>query len=294
MWAIARAARNTARLFGSQRKLWVPFLVITVIELLLIGGVWLAPQHPFSMLLAPPIRYFFGEQNLHYPWHLWFLYHVMKHTHFLTTTFVGAYMGGVACAMVRQAHQGQPLLLRTAIVSSQVRYGRLLLLWLITWGIATGAMELVTHFGPKASWILWVTIGLSLALQSLLGYVIPAAVYEGSVWWRAFFRGIREVLRYPFSTVAIVVIPTVIIILFAAMVPETRVAQWMAQTAPEIALACIAMRLLVWTLADTILTVSLAHLWWAHRAIDQVTAATPSAIQSGLTTAKTQEDPALA
>ena len=302
MWAIARAARNTARLFGSQRKLWVPFLVVAFIELFLIGLIWLAPQHPFSILLAPPIRYFFGEKNLHYPWHLWFLYHVMKHTHFITTTFIGAYMGGIACAMVRQAHEGKPLFLRAAVASRQVRYGRMLLLWLLTWGIATGAIELVTRFAPKTHWMLWAVIGLSIALQALLSYVIPAAVYEGSVWWKAFFQGIREALRYPFSTVAVVILPTILVICFAAIAPETRVAQWMARATPEIALLWVGIRLVVWMVADVLLTVSLAHLWWAHRATNQVNQVTATVSQKAVsstsgqqgTSAHAQEGPAVA
>ncbi|MDP3703053.1 MAG: hypothetical protein Q8R78_01505, partial [Candidatus Omnitrophota bacterium] len=123
MRALASVVRQTLQLFGSQRKLWVPFLVVACVEVLFLGLIWLAPHPPFSKLLAPPIRYFFGDRVLHYPAHLWFLYHAMKHTHLVASTLVGAFMTGVACAMVRQAHEGTPLSLRNALVGGQARYG---------------------------------------------------------------------------------------------------------------------------------------------------------------------------
>jgi len=136
MRALMATIRHTAQLFGAHGRLWVPFVVIAVIDALGVLCVWLAPHAPFSKLLAPPVRYFFSDRVLHYPYHLWFLFFAMKHTHLIASVIAGAFMTGVACAMVRQLHVGQPCLLREALVSRQVRYGRVVLLWLITWGAA--------------------------------------------------------------------------------------------------------------------------------------------------------------
>ena len=283
------AIRYTARLFGTQRKLWMPFALVAIVEALFLALVWLAPQPPFSKLLAPPIRYFFSDRMLHYPTHLWFLYHIMKHAHFLTSTLVGAFLTGVACVMVRQTHEGAPVSLREALVSKQVRYGTVLLLWLLTWGIATGLVEVLVQYFPPNPSVFWGSIGFTLVLQALFIYMIPAAVFEGLSWWRAMFRGAREAIRYPFSTLAAVCLPSALAILFALGAPSDRVASWMTQTAPEIAIPLVAARLAVWIVVDALMTVMVAHLWWLHRAsreaaspIAAVPAGNPDAVRGAV------------
>jgi len=279
MRALWLTFRETAKLIGAHRKLWIPFLVVVFIELVLLGLLWLAPHPPFSKFLAPPVRYFFGGQVLHYPWHLWFLYQAMKHTRLIALTLVGAFFTGIACVMVRQTHEGSPLSLRNALVGRQVRYGVVLLLWVITVGLVKGMIGLLDQVVPKAPWALWVLIGSTIILQTLLIYAIPAAVFTGSTWWRALVQSIREALRYPVSTFLIVAMSSLVVILFALAAPPARVAHWTARTTPEITLVFVAARLIVWTVADVLVTVSLAHLWWLHRTprISQVSASVPAA-----------------
>lgn len=265
MHTFRQACRETAKLFGSQRRLWIPFIAVAVLEALLVGVVWLAPFPPFSTLLAPPIRYFYGERVLHYPWHLWLLFHAMKHTHLIASTLLGAFLSGAVCLMVRQAHQGRPISLRAALVAKQVRYGAVTISWVLSWAIARGLIEAIGTFAPKQPWVLWVMIGVSILLQSLLAYVIPAIVFNGATWWRAFFESVRETIRYPLSTIGLVIVPSAAVLLFAIGMSENRLMQWMGQSAPEIAVALVAARLVVWTVTDAALTVAIAHLWLLHR-----------------------------
>ena len=127
MGALGSAFRQTAKLFGAHRKLWVPFLLVAVVQAIGLLLVWLAPQEPFSKLLAPPIRYFFSDRVLHYPTHLWFLFHVMRHTQLIASTLIGAFLSGVACVMVRQTYAGQPSM-RDALASRDARYWTLMII----------------------------------------------------------------------------------------------------------------------------------------------------------------------
>jgi len=276
MKALVLTLRQLGELVRSQRKLWVPFLLAAAVEALLIGLIWLAPQPPFSRVLAPPIRYFFSDRVLHYPVHLWFLYHAMKHTHLMASTLAGAFLTGIACVMVRQVHEGKPLSLRDALAGRHVRYGRVMLLWVLSWGMAKGITAAFFHVTPHAAWVFWGGIVVSLLLQALLIYAIPAAVFEGSAWWKALWQSLREAIRYPFSTLIIVAVCGSLVILFALSAPPTRLAHWMVQTRPEIALLLVSARLIVWMLSDVLMTIAIAHLWWVHRAAP-VAAASPSA-----------------
>jgi hypothetical protein len=267
MSALLRTIRGLSELASSQRKLWVPFLIVAGAELLLITCIWLAPHPPFSFVFAPPVRYFFGDRVLHYPWHIWFLYHAMKHTHIIAATLIGAFMTGVACVMVRQVHEGKELSLRDALKGRQVRYGRVLILWLISWGLAKGLGAAVAQVVPKTPWAIWSIVALTMALQMLMVYAIPAAVYNKTPWWNAVLQSVREAMAYPFSTLAIVAVPSFLVMAFALMASSSRVAQWMMSTEPEIALPLVALRLVVWTVSDAFMTVGIAHLWWNHRSL---------------------------
>ena len=269
---LLRAWRLTAKILTSQRKLWAPFILTALIELLFVGILWLAPQPPFSKVLAPPIRYFFGDKFLHYPLHLWFLYHAMKHTNLVASILVGAFMSGVACAMVRQVHEQAPLSMRGALVGREVAYGRVAFLWLVIWGITKGVMELAFRFFlvPGTRWASASVIGLTIILQALFVYAIPTAVFNDSKWWKALWQSLREMCRYPFSTFSIVLPPSALVILFAVVVSPVHVAQWMVSIAPEVAIPLVVARLVVWTIGDALLTISVAHLWCAHHASELV------------------------
>lgn len=266
MRTLWRTFVETTKLVTTHRKLWVPFLVMAIAELGVLAVGWLAPHPPFSRLLAPPVRYFFGERVLHYPWHLWFLFHVMKHTYFAAATLIGAFMSGLACEMIRQIHQGQPVSLHVAWTSKRVRYSTMVCLWLISWAVGRGFVELLVQLAPHGKGTAWAAVGVVWFLQGLLAYAIPAAVFEGSRWVKALAQGIREFLHHPVSTLIIVAGPSLAVLFFALVVSDNQVSLWMDQIAPEIALAFVALRLIVWTVADAVLTVSVAHLWWLHRA----------------------------
>ncbi len=273
MDAIRRTLRSLTQLASTQRKLWFPFLVSTVTEIGLIGLIWLAPQPPFSDVLAPPIRYFFGERVLHYPWHLWFMYHAMKHTNLLASILVGAFMSGLACLMVRQSCEGRVGSLRDALISRQVRYGTVALIWMMTWLAARGTMELLGRFSPRTWTTFGIGLGVAVLLQALLVYAIPVSVYEDLSWWRAMGRSIRETIRYPLSTLAMVVVPSGLVIAFSLLAPSARVARWMMRSAPELVLLVILARLAIWLVADTLLTVGIAQLWCAHHGVEALAAA---------------------
>lgn len=276
MRAIGLALRSTWKLFGSHRKLWLPFLITALFEALLVVSIWLAPHPPFAKFLAPPIRYFFGDRVLHYPWHLWFMYHAMRYTHLVAATLAGAFFTGIACAMVQQAHQNAPISLREALVGKKVSYGRAVVLWLIAWGVANGVMKTLAMSLKEPQLLLWGNVAALLVLQALFVYTIPASVFDKLPWWKALFRGLRETVRHPFSTLIVIAIPSAVAIAFSTTMPSGRVLQWMMRLTPELAIPLAVARLFVWVVVDAWMTISIANLWWFHRTAQQVHASSAS------------------
>ena len=267
MQALGLAVRHTVKLCGAHRQLWLPFVIAALVEAGVIFVLWLAPQPPFSIVLAPPVRFVFTERALHYPWHLWYLFHTMKHAQFAAAVISGAFMTGIACVMVRQTHQAVPLSFRDALVSGQVRYSRVVLIWAASWALAQGVSSGLNRVLPAAEWGMWLTLGLTVLLQMLLVYAIPASVFDRVGWLKAFWRSIRETFRAPLGTLIVVGIPSAAVIAFEVCVPSATVAKWMAATTPEIAVALVAARLLLWTAADAWMTVGASHLWLYNRSM---------------------------
>ena len=265
MSAWQRTLKAILRLFGSQYRLWAPFLLIAGFQVFLIGLVWLAPHAPYSTLLAPPIRYFSGDRVLHYPVHFWYLYHVMKQVYMVTNVVAGAYLSGLAALMVRQAHEGKAISIRDARMTGKARYFSLVALWIITWAIANGIFKGVGQIKLPYVFLVSINIGLAILLQALLAYPITVAVLEGLPWWKAFSRGIVEFFRYPAQTIGVVLVPSALLIAFAFFVNESRLFKWMMDTAtPEVSLVFVFARLIIVTVVDALITLGIAYLWLFH------------------------------
>lgn len=255
----------TARLITRQRLLWLPFLFAAVVEALGILLIWLAAHPPFASLLAPPIRFISGEQALHYPEHLWYLYHAMPSIHLVVSLVVGAYCSALACVMVRQAHEGAVISLRSALYGRQIRYWDVVWITLAAWGLLEGVSRGLPVLLPAAAQAVFPVLAAALAVQTLLAYAIPAAVYDQLSWWRALGRGLLEACRHPVGSLLVVAVPSSLVIGYGLFGSDAQVRRWMVEIAPETAVAFAAARLAVQTAADAVITVAMAHLWWLHR-----------------------------
>lgn len=258
---VSTAIRETVLLFTRYRRLYVPFVLALMIELIGVLILWLAPHEPFSAIFAPPIRYFAHEQMLHYPWHLLFIWIQMPALHSVSMILIGSYLSGIATLMVRQAHLGLSVSMRSAFVTHQARYWRLVLIWLAGWGIAQGAMSLLAHLPESQSVRILVSFGAMVLIQALLVYSIPAAVFNGLSWWRAILRSLSFFRSHPLTTLIFVAVPSGMIILYSIALPQSRVWALMQESAPEWVFALIPLRWLVWLLADAFMTVCAAQVW---------------------------------
>ncbi len=264
MTAFWLALRRFSFLLNTQRKLWVPFLITALVEVVFLILIWLAPHPLFSILLAPPIRYFSGERMLHYPWHLWYLFYAMKHTHLLATFLMGAFMSGAASVMVRQAHRHEPLSLGQVIAQGQISYANLVLVWFLTWVFAELTLKGLNGLFLGSSWQ-WVGIAATILLQLLFSYALTAVALEKYPWWKAVLASIRETLKFPLGTFFMLLPPAVLLMVFAVWVTPARVAEVVTQRQPELAFVFVAARLAVWVLSDALFTVGMANLWLLHR-----------------------------
>jgi hypothetical protein len=230
------------------------------LEAIFILLIWLAPHPPFSKLLEPPIRFFFSDRVLHYPAHLWFMYHAMKHTHLVAMTLLGALMSGLVCLMVEQVEQGRSVSLYSAVKSRRVRYWRVVLIWVLSWGLARLIAELLPKVLPQIGWAAYLVVGVLIIFQSLFIYAIPFAALHALPWWRALLSSMRLMLRRPLSTLVIVLIPSLPVILSGFFFSSRAMAKVVFLTVPELVFVFIVIRLVIWTAADAFMSVAAAYM----------------------------------
>ncbi len=84
----------------NQPKLWIPYVGFTLLELFFLIFLYLAPRQPFAVLLAPPIRAFWGEKFLHYPVNFLLLPKLASLSRNFLACIFGSLLTGFAVAMV--------------------------------------------------------------------------------------------------------------------------------------------------------------------------------------------------
>ena len=252
---------RSAALLSQHRKLWLPFAGSALVELFLLVLFWLAPLQPFSILLGPPVRYFFGEQALHYPHHLLALYQFMRAAHTATMISVGAFLSGLACEMVRNVAAGQPASVHESLFGKRVSYLGVTVAWLTTWLAAKGVMDFGVGQLPRQAWAVWAGIAAMVVLQALFVYIIPVVVLGRLNWFRAFYAGIRETLLAPLSTLAMISLPMAAVVAVSGFSSTAHVVVWMQRFCPEIVFPLIGLRIAIWTAADAWMSVGIAWLW---------------------------------
>ena len=131
MKTIKSIAREALYIFRRYPVTAIPFLIMAVMDLAALYVLYLAPQHPVSVLLAPPVRAFWGEQFLHYPMNLFLLPKLYNYAHIVLLGIVGVFTTGWSITMIEQAYQEKsPVLMRSAL-SAVKRYVSLLIIGIL-------------------------------------------------------------------------------------------------------------------------------------------------------------------
>ena len=73
MNTIKKIAGEAFYIFKKYPRTALPLLIMGILDFVALYLLYLAPQRPVSVLLAPPVRAFWGEQFLHYPMNLFLL-----------------------------------------------------------------------------------------------------------------------------------------------------------------------------------------------------------------------------
>ncbi len=268
--------RATFQNLRKHPSLFKPFLYLAFIEMAGLALLFYSPQWPVSLVLAQPIRAFYGEAALHYPGHLLALPQIFRIWQIIAGVIFGSLLTGIAISMYNQEAKGMSLRFGKNFKIAFNRYLPLLAYTLVTFII----IYLVEHFSGifikdrlvagkgyflKMGQIKW-GVGLavfnilfSVGIETLLMYVPVLIIIENIGFWRSAAASIKTVFRYFVTSVLLVLVPVVFYL--AAVVLKVFIPRLMDMYFPEISLVITIFGILLAFLVNTIVAVSSTILY---------------------------------
>lgn len=265
--------------FQNLRKnpsLFKPFLYLSLIELLGLALIYYAPQPPVSLVLAQPIRAFYGEPALHYPGHLLVLPQIFRIWQIIAGVIFGSLLTGITISMYNQEAKGMSLRFGKNFKIAFNRYFPLLAYTLVTFIV----IYLIEHFSGKLvasrlvagqgyflkmgqiKWSVVLAVFnllFSVGIETLLMYVPVLIITENTGFWRSAAASIKTVFRYFVTSVLLVLVP--VIFYMAAVISRVFIPKLMNQLFPEMSLVIIVVGILVAFVVNTIIAISATILY---------------------------------
>ena len=256
--------RMTFGLFKQNPAVLIPFLLVGLLDASILLLIYLAPRPPLSALLAPPIRAFWGERFLHYPFNLLLIPRLFDYGHIFSTAFMGVLMTGAAIGMLKQAGEGLKPKIFFNLVKSLRMYLRLLVIWLIMFGLVTAAfrgLPAVFHFkqGAASQMVLSAAFLMSILIEAFFIYAIPAVIIEEKKTWTAIKRGISFSKSALLPTLILVASPTLIYI--PMIILRGKLPLLMNKLFPEAVLIFLGIGIIISVIVDCLITSSTAILF---------------------------------
>jgi len=208
-----------------QQKLWVPFVIFMFTELVLFMLLYVAPRQPFSVVLAPPIKAFWGARFLHYPANFLLLPKLGALLRNYLTIFLGSFLTGTAVVLFAEAFQEKRVKLREGFKAGLKKYFSLLIVVSLMTVILFGLVRLLeiglTRYfisGHKTLlflkpqiWMgpLLVAINLVVAvlIQGMFVYVFPLLMLNNVKLLPALLRSPAIFIKLFWPTVSLIVLP---------------------------------------------------------------------------------------
>lgn len=239
----------------------VPFIVSVLIQIGALYLLYVAPCRPVSYVLAPPIRAFFGERFLHYPFNLIVLPRLFYYANIVVGMTIGILLTATAVGMLADYYYGRKAGFFANLKAAAVRYFRLLGIWLIVFvfsfmlerlvgGLARGAIKRVFPY------LFFIAVSF---IQFIFIYAIPAVVIEKKDFIASLKRGLSFLKHFFTATFILVMMP------LAFYLPVVFLKQHLSgmveRMFPEMILIVMIGGLIVLFVIDLLITVSCTFLF---------------------------------
>lgn len=223
---ISYLIKSFLNLVFTHPRVFIPFLVMGLIQIVILLLVFLSPQTPMSVFIGPPIRTFFGEAYLHYPNDLILLPKIFQNLQIPLDMLLGPLIAGCTVVLIASCVQCKDVTQSWMRSIREVwpKYLQLFILTIATYyavsylmvGVKSGLQFIQTHYPNKMYHLPKIMPMAILAISNFVLaslfevcfiYAFPAMLLEQRPFFRALKRSFEVVSRNLFTTIVIVVLP---------------------------------------------------------------------------------------
>lgn len=212
MRLVIKVWKETFNLLARYPRIVIPFIIAAALNAAALYLLFLAPQRPVSYLLAPPIRVFFGEKFLHYPFNLFLLPKLFYYAQVCVSASIGVLMLGMAISMLSEAHRGMIPRIFSNLGIAFKRYFSLFAVWglLFLFNIAFLKLVQITNWNEKISLAVmpYFNYFVAVFIQILFIYTMPALIIEKKKIFSAIKSNFSTLIRFFFPTVILALVPS--------------------------------------------------------------------------------------
>lgn len=268
MQSAIKTWKETIRIFGQKKGILLPFFIVGLVDVFLLTIIYLAPQPPFSAILGPPIKVFWGERFLHYPLNLFLIPRLFDIAHIISTALIGVLMTGAAVKMLEEVHRGSSPDFGRGLTKSLRVYLKIFVIWLVMFALVSAIfrlLPLIFRFKHGAALVLVLGAGLliSILIQAIFIYAIPAVIIEEKKIWQAIKRSVSFCLGNFVPTLILVGLPTVIYI--PILILKGKLSLSMSKVFPEAVLIFSGLGIIISIIMDCLITCSTTILFLNQR-----------------------------
>lgn len=219
---------QTLNYFKYNPLLFTPFAIFASFEFVAIFILYFSYHYPLSLIFGPPIRAFWGEQFLYYPFSLLLLPKLVSLARMALIVVLGSFLTGMAVQIVLDIHNRRRIKLTRSFAPAIKKYVSLfivvfnytalfyfitkLIKLLLTKYFATGHTQLL--FLKPATWMGSVLSGVNLAIailiQSAFIYAIPILIIEKEKLLTSIIKSLLLFKKLLVPTIFLVGVPMLI------------------------------------------------------------------------------------
>ncbi len=264
---------SSFRIFKRYPRIFFPLGAVAFLEFTILTLLFLAPFYPISVVLAPPIRKFWGEIYLHYPVNFLLLPKLFKYCSIISGVIVESMMIGVIVGMISQANKGIRPGLRSNLKKSMKKYLTLVGVWLLSLVSITIVFKGSKFLAAKYQFnnigflnrenILYIALGVSLLIgimiEAMLAYAIPSTIIENKTIWKAVGRSFSMAKDMFLPTFILILVPT--FLSFMVEILKWNIAKLMDNFFPEVTLYIMGLEIIISLFANCLLITSVTTLF---------------------------------
>ena len=240
----------------------VPFVVGAIFSGVGLWVLYLAPARPMSIVLAPPIRAFFGEKFLHYPFSIFLLPKLFYYAQLALGATIGVLMTGLAIGMFKNAYEEKGLKGKDNLVNSFKRYFSLFGVWVIMFSLSFLSGKLIkglcSGLFPQLLTAL-LTYIIAMFAQIVFIYAMPIIIIEKGKFLSALKQGLLFLKKFFIASVVLTMVPS---LLYIPLVVSTHYLPKLIKTfSPEIVIVYLVLGILVAFIIEILITCSTTLLY---------------------------------